>query len=76
MRVESGHARLQKTVTQWRMQDFLKEGSVTIAYTKFLKPRLFLIVLERNFLSYLSIDPFLIEISAKACKGEPQKQFS
>ena len=32
-----------------------------------VKPRPFLIVLERDFLLYLSIDPFLIKIYAKAC---------
>ena len=60
---------------QLRMHDFLKEGSGT----KFLKPcplsietsPIFSIVLERNLLPYLSI-----KISAKACKGEPQQQFS
>ena len=34
---------------------------------KILKPHPFSIVLERYFLPYLSIDPFSIEIFAKAC---------
>ena len=32
-----------------------------------VKPRPFLIVLERDFSLYLSIDPFLIKMYAKAC---------
>ena len=32
-----------------------------------VKPRPFSIILERDFLPYLSIDPFSIKIYAKAC---------
>ena len=59
------------SLCQWRMQDFLKEGSITLSCAKRtrnfwsdahfqLKPCLFSIVLERNLLPYLSIHLFPI----------------
>ena len=65
------------SVWQWRMQDFLKRGSVTVSREarakKCLRPHPLLIKTTpisdrfRENSCYLSISLFLIETSAKAC---------
>ena len=59
--IESTHKYMYTHTTQWRMQDFLKEGSGIQLHVKFLKPRPLLIklrpfsiVFERNYLPYQS----------------------